>query len=406
MTPSHTHDVVVVGASVAGSATATLFARAGARVALVERNPDPDAYKVACTHFLLSSAVPVLDRLGVTGAMHAAGAVPNPIHLHTRWGWLRAPGEAAGMSHGYNLRRSVFDPLLRRTATAEPGVDALLGHSVEQLRHRNGRVDGVVARTRTGDRVELRAPLVVGADGRGSRIADMAELPKRVRPHGRFNFFAHFRDLELTSGSASQMWLREPDVAYAFPNDDGVTVLCVMPVLARLPEFRTDMRSNFRRAFEGLPDGPDLSRARQVSAVMGKVAMPNVTRRVAAPGLALVGDAAMASDPLWGPGCAFALRSAELLVDATAPALEDPRGLDRALGRYRRAHRRRFAGHHYLISDFSTARPPSALERAVARAAATDPDVGRAFEEVASRRRSPIRILDPRLAPRVVRALR
>ena len=46
MTPPHTHDVVVVGASIAGSATATLFARAGARVALVERNPDLDAYKV------------------------------------------------------------------------------------------------------------------------------------------------------------------------------------------------------------------------------------------------------------------------------------------------------------------------------------------------------------------------
>src|SRR4051794_35031658 len=118
MTPSHTHDVVVVGASVAGSATATLFARAGARVALVERNPDPDAYKVACTHFLLASARPVLDRLGVTGAMHDAGALPNPIDIHTRWGWVRPPAGAPASTHGYNLRRSVLDPLLRSAATA------------------------------------------------------------------------------------------------------------------------------------------------------------------------------------------------------------------------------------------------------------------------------------------------
>jgi 2-polyprenyl-6-methoxyphenol hydroxylase-like FAD-dependent oxidoreductase len=79
MAPSHTYDVVVVGASVAGCATATFFARAGARVALVERSPEPAAYKVACTHFLFAGAMPVLDRLGVTDAMRAAGAVPISV---------------------------------------------------------------------------------------------------------------------------------------------------------------------------------------------------------------------------------------------------------------------------------------------------------------------------------------
>ena len=36
------HDVVVVGASLAGCTTAIFLAREGARVALVERRPDPD----------------------------------------------------------------------------------------------------------------------------------------------------------------------------------------------------------------------------------------------------------------------------------------------------------------------------------------------------------------------------
>jgi 2-polyprenyl-6-methoxyphenol hydroxylase-like FAD-dependent oxidoreductase len=372
MTPSHTHDVVVVGASVAGCATATFFARAGARVALVERSPDPDAYKVACSHFLLASALPVLDRLGVKEAMLAAGAVPNDIHIHTRWGWLRPPLEHPGARKGLNLRRSVLDPLLRRTAAAEANVELLLGHTLDQLRRSDGRVDGIVARTKDGERVELRAPLVVGADGRGSPTAEQAELPADIKPHGRFNFFVHFRDVELENGTTSQMWLQEPDVAYLFPNDDGVTVACVMPVLERLPEFRDDMQGAFLRTFDGLPEAPDLRAARKISPVMGKIAMPNVARRVADPGVALVGDAAMASDPLWGPGCSFALQSAELLVQAAAPVLDHPRRLDRALRRYRRAHRRRFGGHHFLMADFSTGRPFNALDRLLLHSAVVD----------------------------------
>jgi 2-polyprenyl-6-methoxyphenol hydroxylase-like FAD-dependent oxidoreductase len=364
---THTHDVVVVGASIAGCATATLFARAGARVALVERSPDPDAYKVACTHFLLASGMPVLDRLGVTTAMRAAGAVPNDIHIHTRWGWLRPPLRHPDARNGLNLRRSVLDPLLRRTAAAEPGVDLLLGHTLEWLADSRA-----VARTAAGERVELRAPLVVGADGRGSRTAKLAALPAKVKPHGRFNYFAHYRDLELASGMTSQMWLREPDVAYTFPNDDGVTVACVMPAVERLSEFRADLQGAFLRQFDGLPEGPDLRAARQVSPVMGKVALPNVARRVAGRGVALVGDAALASDPLWGPGCAFALQSAELLVDTTAPALGDPRALARALTRYRHAHRRRFLPHHLLMADYSTGRPFNVVDRLLLHSAVVD----------------------------------
>ncbi len=57
-------DVVVVGGSVAGCAAARLFAQRGASVALVERRPDPAAYKVTCTHAILPPATPAIERLG------------------------------------------------------------------------------------------------------------------------------------------------------------------------------------------------------------------------------------------------------------------------------------------------------------------------------------------------------
>ena len=72
------HDVVIVGASIAGCTAAVLFARAGLKVALVERKRDLNAYKHLCTHYLQSSATPTLSRLGLTGQLQAAGAGSSP----------------------------------------------------------------------------------------------------------------------------------------------------------------------------------------------------------------------------------------------------------------------------------------------------------------------------------------
>ncbi len=57
------YDVVISGASLAGSAAAILLARRGVRVALLERRSDPEAYKVLCTHSITANAYPVLDEL-------------------------------------------------------------------------------------------------------------------------------------------------------------------------------------------------------------------------------------------------------------------------------------------------------------------------------------------------------
>jgi 2-polyprenyl-6-methoxyphenol hydroxylase-like FAD-dependent oxidoreductase len=116
-----------------------------------------------------------------------------------------------------------------------------------------------------------------------------------------------------------------------------------------------------------------------------------------------VGDAALAADPLWGVGCGWALQSADWLVEETAPALADGADLDAALERYRRVHRRRLLGHYLNIADISSGRPVNAFERRMYRAAARDQVVCSAFEEIGSRRRSPARMLDPRVLARIAR---
>jgi flavin-dependent dehydrogenase len=391
------YDVVIVGGSLAGSAAATLYGRAGLRVAVVEKHSDPRAYKTTCNHFIVASAVPTFDRLGLTGKIEAAGGVPNSIAIWSRYGWIHAdpPADHPYPRTGYNITRERLDPMVRELAAGTDGVDLLLGHTATDLEPHRGRVRGVRVRDRHGAERTISGRLVVAADGRYSKLARMAGIRTRTRPHERFYYWAYFRGVELDTTASSQMWFRGPDMAYTFGNEDGLTVLTVLPAKHRLPEFKADLEGSFMRSFEGLPRGPRLDRAERVSKIMGKLDLTNVRRRPAARGMALIGDAALASDPLWGIGCGWAFQSAEWLVDATADALR--RGADPAAGlrRYRRTHRRRLAGPDYLICDYSRLRDFNPIERLVFAAAVHDPGTALHFHAFGHRSIGVSRFLAP-----------
>jgi menaquinone-9 beta-reductase len=205
--PDREYDVVVVGGSLAGCAAARLLALRGARVAVVEKRPELDAYKVICTHNIQAGAVPAMERLGIVPAIHDAGAVSAQIDIWTRYGWIRPPDR--GMSN-VNLRRSVLDPSVRRQAIETPGVDYLPGLTAVGLEG-DERVEGVRVSGHGDKERPLTARLVVAADGRESQMARMARVPGRVRPHERFCYFSYFRDVPLPdpgrwSGSATRTW--------------------------------------------------------------------------------------------------------------------------------------------------------------------------------------------------------
>src|SRR5215218_6270006 len=168
------YDAVIVGASLAGCATAIGLGRAGLKVALVEKQPDPNAYKRTCSHFIQASGVPALERLGLLEPIEAAGATRPRVHSWTRWGWIEPP---PGGSCGVNLRREVLDPLVRSTAAETPGVEMLLGWTAERLLREEGAFVGVAVRNPQGEERDLRGRLTIGADGRDSRIAEWAEVP-------------------------------------------------------------------------------------------------------------------------------------------------------------------------------------------------------------------------------------
>jgi 2-polyprenyl-6-methoxyphenol hydroxylase-like FAD-dependent oxidoreductase len=394
------YDAVVVGASLSGCAAAIMLGRAGARVALIEQRAERSAFKRICTHYIQSSAVPMLERVGLLGPMLEAGAVRSRARMWTRWGWLEPPRRSSVPS-GVNLRRQILDPLVRRIAAETPGVELMLGQTAEELLpdpSTPGSVGGVQVRDREGTRRRLRAALTVGADGRGSRIAKLAGVKTKTVAHGRFAYGGYFEGPPPTGSPDASLWLLDPDMAAAFPTDCGLTFYACMPVKARLPEFRRDPEAALKAFVAGIPDAPPIAESRVVGSadgkpVQGKLDMTNVAHAPTSGGLALVGDSALAIDPLWGVGCGWAFQSAEWLAQSVAPAVLGAEPLEQGLRRYSRRHARALRGHAAMIYDYASGRKLNPAERMLFSAAARDERVARVFEAFGSRNIGPGRML-------------
>ncbi len=384
------YDAVIVGASLAGCTTAIMLGRAGARVALVEKQTDAQAFKRICTHFIQSSAVPTLERLDLLEPIEAAGGVRTHLRAWSQWGWIAAPRDRVPAA--VNLRREKLDPLVREIAAATPGVELLLGQTVERLLRADGVVRGAVARDRTGRETELRARLVVGADGRDSRVAELAQVPTRRTPHNRFAYGGYFEGPPPAFAPDGTIWMMDPQWAAAFPTDEGLVFYAAMGTKDRLPEFKADPEAALMKWVADVPDAPPIRESRLVGPVMGKIDMENRLRRPIAPGLALVGDAALAIDPLWGVGCGFAFQTAEWLCDSVTPALLRGEPLDESLERYRRRYRRGLRGHALLMVDFATGRRLNPGERMLFAASARDEELAVRFDAFGSRRIGPVRM--------------
>jgi 2-polyprenyl-6-methoxyphenol hydroxylase-like FAD-dependent oxidoreductase len=393
------YDAVVVGASLAGCATAIQLGRAGLSVALIEKQPDPQAYKRMCSHFIQASGVPAIERLGLLEPIEAAGGLRPQMHMWTRWGWVEAPPERAG--RGVNLRREVLDPLVRSTAAETPGVELMLGWSVESLLREGGGFGGVVARDKQGTRRELRGRLTVGADGRDSTVAELSEVPVKTYPHNRIAYGGYFEGPPPKHAPDSTIWFLDPHWAAAFPTDSGLTFYAAMPTKDRLPEFKRDPEAALVKFVADVPEAPPIRDSRAIEPVLGKIDMTNRMRKPVAPGLALIGDAALATDPLFGVGCGWAFQSAEWLSDAVSPALQGEESLEQGLEHYRRRHGRELRGHAFLIHDYATGRPMSPVERLMFSAAARDPKAAELLDRMGTRRIKPEQMM-PRLLPRAV----
>ena len=397
MTTPRKYDVVVVGASVGGCAAAILYARHGLNVALVEKSKDVAHYKKVCTHYLQPLALGTLRKLGLVERIEAAGGRRNDLEAWTEWGWIRG-GDPARVGHGYNIRRQTLDPILRSLALGTPGVIVPrrgLGLRPDPRRPRADRRRGGRRGRGAGG---VPRPLVVAADGRTSRVAKLAGVEAHVDDNGRFTYYTYYRGVALSSGGNAQYWHLHPNLAYAFRNDDDTTLLGIFLPKGELRAFKADPMGHFRRFWDGVPDPPLIGDAAPICELRGATEMPNHWRPASAPGIAFVGDAAMALDPIWGTGCSYAFASADWLVEHTAPPSAPARtssGRSTGVSRYRKIHRSRTRWHYMHIASLSTVRDLNRAERLVFSAATRDAELATRVLTYLGRTVGPLHLATP-----------
>jgi menaquinone-9 beta-reductase len=338
-------DVVVVGAGPAGAATAILLAERGIAVTLLDKAAFPRP-KI-CGEYLSPEAARVLDRLGVLKTVDAAGAQPlHGMRITVPDGTvLDGVYPTSGRWRGYRdhalaIPREVFDRILVERARALP-VDVRERHRVTGLLRERDAVVGVQAEDEDGARVDVRARLVVGADGRASVVARALGL---LRPHRlrRLALIQYVSGLEGL-GDRGEIYVDPPDYSILNPVAPGLVSLGLVVPLAHATPYRGRLEAFLEariKQLRHLPARVAGMRAEGPLRMMGPLAYRVAEPRVS--GVLLAGDAAGFYDPFTGEGLFTALRSAELLAQVAHPALARGDVSAAALAPYAAAKRRAF----------------------------------------------------------------
>jgi len=351
-------DVIVVGGGPAGSTAATLLARRGWSVVLLERDRHP---RFHIGESLLPMNLPILARLGVLEATGSIGVLkrgadfpaPTPEGYNV-FRFERALDDSG--THAYQVRRDEFDQLLFDNASAA-GAQSFQERRVARVEiTRDGvAVEGDGA---DGGAFRCRARYLVDASGRDTLLGNQLRTKRRSPRYQSAALFAHFKGVDLRPGDDAgnvSIYRFEQGWVWLIPLRDGITSIGAVC----WPDYLKQRRGgNAGFLLETLRSIPELARRMEHAEIVGNLhATGNYSyecREMCGHRWIMAGDSYAFVDPIFSSGVYLAMHAAEQAADVVDGALRDPRR-ERALQRrYARGIRRGLATLSWFIHRFTS----------------------------------------------------
>lgn len=307
-------DAAIIGAGPSGTAAAISLAGKGYRVALVDKEKFPR--DKLCGDFINPINWPILRELEVDNEIltseHDKVTAFRITACSGEQAQARLPAHNRGPEFGLGLSRRRFDLALLQKAEHK-GAVVLQGCRVKSLKRESRGWQLLVDHAPGG--AEIRAPVLIGADGRNSWVAHRLGLTSAAETQGRSVGF--------------QIHLDAPDAAkgkidiHLFPGGYAGLIgvgansfnLCLAVDKQRLPHQR-----QLEFLSESLlPQNPYLRelllRSRRIGEARSTYPVYFKPRRCVADGILFVGDAARVNEPVSGEGIYFAMKSALLAAE-------------------------------------------------------------------------------------------
>lgn len=301
------YQVVVVGGRIGGSISSLFASKNDVNVLMIEKQQE--------------IGVPVQCAEGTTaGTFHTLEMKPLKKYIanKVKGAELHAPNGttakiSGGMAEGYILERKIFDKHLAQES-AQAGTDIMLKTTAKDLIINKGKVCGVVAE-HLGQRIKIKADVVIAADGIESNIARLAGLNTLKKPYE----ICSCAQYEMVGVDGDPNWLKfyfgtemaPGGYAWIFPKGQGVANVGL------------GIRSTEKTAYAYLEKFTSKMDATPIELNIGGVPLSGPMEKTFTDGLLVVGDAAGQVEPLTGGGIHTTATCSRIAGEVAAQAVQE-----------------------------------------------------------------------------------